>query len=173
MCRHHSHFHKLIFSLQEVDEFEKLKETSDPANERPQAEGSSKIQEAEPALTQATPCSPMESTPASFPASENQPEKSETQTNAGKSTVGENASTVLDDRPETIGESSPLQIRSDMSVQENTGSGSGVIEERTPGDGEGGETNQEMVIGILNAIVDSVVQGILIFIMVHLKSVFI
>lgn len=36
---------------------------------------------------------------------------------------------------------------------------SGAIEERTPGDGEGGETNQEMVLGILNSIVDSVVQG--------------
>lgn len=146
-------------SQAEVDEFEKLKENSDHANERPQAEGSSKIQEAEPALTQATPCNALETTPASFPAVENPVGKSETPTNAATSSELENTSSGLDDRPETIGESSPSQLRINTEVEENTESAPGVVEERTPGDGEGGETNQEMVLGILNAIVDSVVQG--------------
>ncbi len=145
--------------VQEIDEIDKLKETSDSSNERPQAEGSTKVPETEPAPLQMTPTSPTETTPASFPVCESQAVGEEAQISAPSSNTA-----VLDDRPETIGESSPSQFLNETKQEDGKEStvdksSTGVVEERTPGDGEGGESNQEMVIGILNSIVDTVVQG--------------
>ncbi|XP_026283039.1 brefeldin A-inhibited guanine nucleotide-exchange protein 1 isoform X2 [Frankliniella occidentalis] len=147
-------------SQAEIDEIDKLKELSDSSNERPQAEGSTKAPETEPAPVQITPTSPTETTPASFPVSENQTVSEDTQI----AVASNHAPTVLNDRPETIGESSPPQLLTETNQEDGIEStvdksSAGVVEERTPGDGEGGDSNQEMVIGILNSIVETVVQG--------------
>lgn len=144
-------------SQAEIDESDKLK--TDHVNERPQVEGSSKVPEAETTPAQTTITNSVDTTPASFPVPEDHLRKPDVPASAP-------SVHALDDRPETIGESSPSQPTSETGVEEakelKANGTAGAIEERTPGDGEGGETgetNQEMVIGILNSIVESVVQG--------------
>lgn len=132
----------------------------DTVNERLQADGSSKSLETEPTPTEAAPTSPDDGTLSSIPVSTTESKHTEAQV----SSAPDQAAADLDDRPETIGESAPLSstehgTNGDTAVPAEKSGPSGEIEERTPGDGEGGEANKEMVIGILNSIVDSVVKG--------------